>query len=621
MDSIQIVVACHKLVDIPQSSIYCPVEVGAVNRQNHIPGLERDDEGDNISDRNFTFCELSAQYWAWKHLKSDYIGSCHYRRFFYFGDREYPANDHEQIIEKDLNSAASLKYGLTNIDLIREKIQQFDLVCPKEWNVCKAPTPKGFMRTVKEHMIAYNIFRQSDVCLLLEIVKSKAPEYLKFVESYLNGTKYIGYNCFVMKRQLFNELCQFEFDVLREFDRKVEYRHRTQNQRRICGYMGEILFSAFVQKKKTEAKCRIMHCPMVFFEETNPPCDLNREVETTSNNIIWEQNGVSATVLSVCVRSFLEQNRQKERLNIILLLDGSAETKQLEYWIGNVPSNVRIRYFYLSNIDAHCVPGEKDVEVLQTIRDHLVRFLPCMITAVPSVLFLKGAVFARTDKFQESWKKQPLEEIPFLAMPNYKWFARCTDTSIELSDKIESDGGWFYSPAYSDSVVFLNLHYRGNNQNSNVGLYNADSITSNYDLWKELDCSLEYQWDIELVSSINDERQVVSCLPFELLGDYEKRRKKAALLLFQDCSPQYTPSVQEAYEFWTFSRHCNSYEEMLGEFTRSISTVCGHASLKHEIADRFFPHGSRRRRWVKGVLLFLKRYNTTVISSFCKNLL
>ena len=169
-----------------------------------------------------------------------------------------------------------------------------------------------------------------------------------------------------------------------------------------------------------------------------------------------------------------------------------------------------------------------------------------------------------------------------MALPNYKWFARCTDTSTELSDKMENDGGWFYSPVYSDSIVLLNLHYFHNNQNLNVDLYNAESITSNYVLWKEPDYSLEYQWDIELVSSINDERQVVSCLPFELLGDYEKRRKKAALLLFQDCSPQYTPRVQEANEFWIFSRHCNSYEEMLGEFTHSISE---HTSLKHKIAD------------------------------------
>lgn len=45
-------------------------------------GYIGDNTGDNISLRNPNYCELTGLYWAWKNLKCDYIGLCHYRRYF-----------------------------------------------------------------------------------------------------------------------------------------------------------------------------------------------------------------------------------------------------------------------------------------------------------------------------------------------------------------------------------------------------------------------------------------------------------------------------------------------------------------------------------------------------------
>ena len=79
--NIKILVCAHKDSRLPQHEYFCPIQVGAsLTSARFFPVL--DNTGDNISDRNPHFCELTAHYWAWKNLNADYIGLCHYRRYF-----------------------------------------------------------------------------------------------------------------------------------------------------------------------------------------------------------------------------------------------------------------------------------------------------------------------------------------------------------------------------------------------------------------------------------------------------------------------------------------------------------------------------------------------------------
>ena len=65
---------------MPQDDMYLPVHVGASGKNDL--GYTKDNTGENISELNPSFCELTGLYWAWKNLDADYIGLAHYRRHF-----------------------------------------------------------------------------------------------------------------------------------------------------------------------------------------------------------------------------------------------------------------------------------------------------------------------------------------------------------------------------------------------------------------------------------------------------------------------------------------------------------------------------------------------------------
>ena len=105
--SLKILVSYHKPARLIKDDICVPIHCGRNNKIGNplkdglvSPGdfqwLQEncigDDTGDNISEFNFKYCELTAHYWAWKNYEKlgnpDYIGFMHYRHIFAFPDKE-----------------------------------------------------------------------------------------------------------------------------------------------------------------------------------------------------------------------------------------------------------------------------------------------------------------------------------------------------------------------------------------------------------------------------------------------------------------------------------------------------------------------------------------------------
>ena len=80
-NKIEIFVLTHKKFELPLDNLYKPLLNGSITYEDDF-GYLRDDSGDNISDLNKYYAELTGVYWAWKNSDADIIGFCHYRRYF-----------------------------------------------------------------------------------------------------------------------------------------------------------------------------------------------------------------------------------------------------------------------------------------------------------------------------------------------------------------------------------------------------------------------------------------------------------------------------------------------------------------------------------------------------------
>ena len=255
--------------------LYIPVVCGATYRQNKIPikNIIGDDTGDNISSRRNAFCEFTVQYWAWKNEKADYFGLCHYRRYLTFSGRKFRTNTQNQVMEGLLDNHAIVKYDLLNENFMRKIIEDCDAVVNEAANVDYIPTPLGCQHSVYDHWAAHDgvSIDKRVLPLLVETIHRLAPEYDQAAKEYLAGKWHRGYNCYVMKKPLFYQMCEFQFSILFDLEKQLDKNGLAKKYERTIGYMGEILYGIFIYYLQKQGVYRIKELQLVYFEQTVVP--------------------------------------------------------------------------------------------------------------------------------------------------------------------------------------------------------------------------------------------------------------------------------------------------------------------------------------------------------------
>lgn len=236
-----IYVVSHKDVTVPNDVIYQPVQVG-FNEKN-FAGFSRDNQGDNIADKNANYCELTAQYWGWKNDEADIKGVVHYRRLF--------SNEERHLFD----SADKKRSDILDEAHLNQLLERYDLILPKKRNY--------YIETLWSHY--EHSHHIEGLVVTKQVIEEFYPEYVEIFDEVMQRKSAHMFNMLIAKDNVFEAYNTWLFDVLQKVEERIDITNYTPSEARIFGYISELLMDVWVDQNKIN----YAELPVMFMEKQN----------------------------------------------------------------------------------------------------------------------------------------------------------------------------------------------------------------------------------------------------------------------------------------------------------------------------------------------------------------
>ena len=218
--NVKVIIAAHKESELPNDEMYLPLHVGA---QGNPPlPYTGDNTGDNISEKNAVYCELTGLYWAWKNLLDyDYVGLVHYRRYL----------------------ALHAPWGARSLGRVLTKKQAEKLLQGRDGIL---PKPRRYLiENLYSHYKHTSYIEPLDIAG--EIIAEKYPSYTPAFERLKIRTSAHMFNIFILRRDHLDKYCTWLFDILFELEKRVGTRTYPSFHARFYGRVSELLFDVWLE--------------------------------------------------------------------------------------------------------------------------------------------------------------------------------------------------------------------------------------------------------------------------------------------------------------------------------------------------------------------------------------
>jgi hypothetical protein len=212
---LQIYVMTHVAFHVPEDPIYHPLHVGhAIHEDLGYPG---DDTGDNISELNPYYSELTGLYWVWKNVRNvEYAGLCHYRRYF--------LNEKNAIMTK-----ADFMPILAEYDVI----------------LSQPVTSEKCYRDI--YAEAHNIH---DLEAVGDAIAALYPDCTPIFQETLASCRLYCGNLFVTRKELFDEYAAWLFSIFDVASEHIDVSGYDDYHKRVYGFLSEQLLFVWVRYRK-----------------------------------------------------------------------------------------------------------------------------------------------------------------------------------------------------------------------------------------------------------------------------------------------------------------------------------------------------------------------------------
>lgn len=594
--------------------LYIPVRCGAIFDDREGITMLGDNTGDNISEKRESYCELTVQYWAWKNIKADYYGLCHYRRYLSFGDSNelVSATEHDNgcVSEAFITPEVIEKHCLTE-EKMSSEIAKYDLIAIEPIRLNNQTNYQAMQGSPDYH-------NMDDVDVAIDYIERKYPKMIPAVEEYMRYTdKSWLYNCWIMSAKLFEMYSNWLYDILFAIEKEFDDSLYSKTMYRTPGTIGERLFGIFITYIAKKKEYKINYKQLIFFKHTERYVQLLPFYE--KNNIVVASNFNNNYVpaYSVLLQSILSHANTKYNYDFIVLSqDITNENKRILESMIKIP-NAHLRFcnpaLYLNSINLYVANAvyTNDMYVRVLIPYILANYKKVLVLDADMIckddianLYLtdlgvcwagavKDVVYAGYLNGAQPGTLEYTKKILKLKNPyNY------CNTGVILLDceKIRDK----FSLVYLQN--FISVHqYR---------IYEQDTLNVLLDTHFYF---LDRSWN--LYTYTNDfVEKCVSLAPIIDNKAYLAARKNPKCIHYASHpKPWWTGKGDFAIDFWEYARLSPFYESLVAEMVGKIIDIrppvktisyipTPYKSIPRKVADIIMPIGSIRRKIAKKIL-------------------
>ena len=631
---IRIFVSTHKDAAMFQSDILQPVQLGAKEYGERFLWAYQDSSNNPLALHNEMYCELTAQYWAWKNIDASYYGFCHYRRYFDFSTEEHAENPWGEIAAGRINYASQMRYGLDDAT-IAEAVEGWDVVTTRIKDVHKFPE---HFKSMYEHYRQAPYLKIEHLEHIISILTEEHPDYERDAKAYLHDSKSCFCNMYIMRKELFEAYCAWLFPLLERFVAEWDTSTLSKEALRTPGHLAERLFNIWLlHEKRVNPGLKHKQLQCVRFEHpepyTAPVLHAIKDVKKPVIPVVFAADNNYVPMLTTAVYSLLKNASSEYFYDIVAMesnITDENKSEMLEFF--SQFDNMALRF---ARVD-----GMVDEYGLQTNNEHIgietyYRFLTQKVLPdYDKVLYLDSDLVVEAD----------ISELYAVEIgDNLIGAVRDADYlgNLNMNDGIRM--------RYSKEVLGMNNPY--DYFQAGVLIMNLEQMRMLYstEQWLKYASETKYIFDDQDILNAHCEGRVVfldnawnamndcmgriqkvcSFAPAAVYDEYLAAYAAPKIVHFAGCEKPWKPgSCDKAELYWEYASETPFYKQQVAFLLEQIAKHTDDAlrseidKIRREIfpehesvlsednslrilLDGVFPMGSRRREVAKAIGRFL----------------
>lgn len=572
--NIKIYIASHTDCDFPESDVFTPIQTGCALSTRRFEGMVHDDTGENISDKNFRYCELTALYWAWKNSTADYIGLMHYRRHFVLNTVNAMAEDNWGSAVFDSTTPTYFDAVGMRDEIAEQFIPKYDVIVPVPWDVRKGKRINTLDQYKKSDYHFEIDYRNAQRVLL-----KKFPTMARYVNAY--NKSYFGAFCnmLIMRRDILDAYCQWLFDILFDLEEHIDYTYYTKQETRALAYIGERLLGIYSLFLQNTPEIRFATVQRTFVNSIPKKNDVKKLPSEKAIPIALSFDSSYAPFASILIKSILINSNPDYTYDFYIINKQTTpeSMRRIEIDLANY-KNKKLRFL---NLDKILSNYNFFIHKHFTEETYYRFFLPKLLPDLDKIIYLDCDVICIGDI--SNLYKTDISDNYIAAARDVQVLGEFKADHVLSYDYLTKIGMKNPYKYFQAGVLLLNL------KKMRLISFTEKALGMVHEKYKYVDqdilnviCEdhvhyIEYAWNLMFDHDGTRISKYISNAPLQCYEEYMEARKAPFIIHYAgEHKPWSHPNEDYGEVFWSYARQSVWYEVVLKKMSPPLYLTLNH---------------------------------------------